>query len=153
MRLIMDARPNQTQRSGPLPGTTTHRLLPLLRHLLGRTLPATSVPWACQRPRPLRERGCRQVGELCGQGSGCRQQPAGPHQWAGGGRLGLEGGFVSQGWPSSLLPAARDGPFVAGEFKLGYSRCCSLNIIFIFHSHFFGIFSLLWRWQSSRRAG
>lgn len=150
----MDARPNQTQRSGPLPGTTTRGLLPLLRHLLGRTLPATSaVPRACQGPRPLRDRGHRQVGELCRQGSGCRQQPAEPRQRAAGGGLGLEGGFVSQGWPSSLLPAARDGPFVAGEFKLGYSRCRSLNIIFIFQSHFFGIFSLLWRWQSSRRAG
>lgn len=55
----------------------------------------------------------------------------------------------------AVVPAACSAgrTFAAGEFKLGYSRCRSLNIIFIFQSHFFGIFPLFWRWQGSRRGG
>lgn len=52
------------------------------------------------------------------------------------GGLGLEGGRQPG---LAVVPAACSAgrTFVAGEFKLGYSRCCSLNIIFIFQAHFF----------------
>lgn len=65
----------------------------------------------------------RQAGELRGQAKGCRQAPTG--------ELGLEGGFFT--W-AGLIPAACSSGWtsVAGEFKLGYSHCHSLNITFIF---------------------
>lgn len=57
-----------------------------------------------------------------------KQRGAGRHQQES---WGWREGF-SPGLASSLLPAARDGPLVSGEFKLGYSHSHSLNITFIF---------------------
>lgn len=113
---------------------------------------ATSgVLWGCRRPQLLWDHGCGQVGELCSQGSRVKAATTEACQWAGG--RGLGGRVWQVGM--AIVPAACSSgrTFLAGEFKLGYSHCRSLNIIFIFQSHFFCHLSPLWRWHSCRKGG
>lgn len=65
---------------------------------------------------------------------------------------GLTTGLVAEGWAGGKVWQPGWTSAAAG-FKLGYSHCRSLNIIFIFQSHFFWHLSPLWTWLSSRRGG